>query len=49
MPERSRAQQDKTPFGKLAQAFARTRPGGWLSAHLLPVPGRRLTPAGGWR
>jgi hypothetical protein len=31
-----RAQRDKTPFDKLAQAFARTRLGGWLFINVFP-------------
>jgi hypothetical protein len=30
MQQGFRAQRDKTPFDKLAQAFARTPLGGWL-------------------
>src|SRR5436190_831875 len=44
-----RAQQDKTPFDKLAQAFARTRLGGWLFVHVFPVIDRRLIPLTGGR
>jgi hypothetical protein len=39
-----RAQRDKTPFDKLAQAFARTRLGGWLFVNVFPVIDRRLIP-----
>ena len=41
--------RDKTPYGKLAQAFARTRLGGWLFVHVFPVFDRRLIPLTGVR
>ena len=44
-----RTQQDKTPFDKLAQAFARTRLGGWLFVNVFPVIDRRLIPLTGGR
>jgi deazaflavin-dependent oxidoreductase (nitroreductase family) len=44
-----RAQRDKTPFDKLAQAFARTKLGGWLFVHVFPVIDRRLIPLTGGR
>jgi hypothetical protein len=37
MQQGFRAQQDKTPFDKLAQAFARTRLGGWMFVNVFPV------------
>jgi len=37
MQQGFRAQRDKTPFDKLAQAFARTRLGGWLFVNVFPV------------
>jgi len=49
MQQGFRAQRDKTPFGKLAQAFARTRLGGWLFVHVFPVIDRRLIPLTGGR
>jgi len=44
MQQGFRAQRDKTPFDKLAQAFARTRLGGWLFVNVFPVINRRLIP-----
>ena len=44
-----RTQQDKTPFDKLAQTFARTRLGGWLFVNVFPVIDRRLIPLTGGR
>jgi deazaflavin-dependent oxidoreductase (nitroreductase family) len=44
-----RAQQDKTPFDKAAQAFARTRFGGWLFVNVFSVIDRRLIPLTGGR
>src|SRR3984885_11587813 len=44
-----RAQQEKTPFDKAAQAFARTRLGGWLFVNVFPVIDRRLIPLTGGR
>lgn len=44
-----RAQRDKTPFDKLAQAFARTKLGGWLFVNVFPVIDRRLIPLTGGR
>jgi F420H(2)-dependent quinone reductase len=42
MQQGFRAQRDKTPFDKLAQAFARTRLGGWLFVNVFPVGGRHI-------
>ena len=39
-----RGQQEKTPFDKVAQAFARTRLGGWLFVNVFSVIDRRLIP-----
>jgi deazaflavin-dependent oxidoreductase (nitroreductase family) len=39
-----RAQNEKTRFDKLAQAFARTRLGGWMFIRVFPVIDRRLIP-----
>ena len=39
-----RTQREKTPFDKVAQAFARTRLGGWLFVNVFPVIDRRLIP-----
>jgi hypothetical protein len=44
-----RAQQEETPFDKAAQAFARTRLGGWLFVNVFPVIDRRLIPLTGGR
>src|ERR1700732_3837482 len=44
-----RAQQEKTPFDKAAQAFARTGFGGCLFVNLFPVIDRRLIPLTGGR
>ncbi len=44
-----RAQQDKTRLGKLAQAFGRTRLGGWLGITIIPAIDRRLIPLTGGR
>jgi len=44
-----RAQQEKTPFDEVAQAFARTRLGGWLFVNVFPVIDRRLIPLTGGR
>ena len=49
MQQGFRAQRDKTPFDKLAQAFARTRLGGWLFVNVFPVIDRRLIPLTGGR
>jgi len=49
MPQGFRAQRDKTPFDQLAQAFARTRLGGWLFVNVFPVIDRRLIPLTGGR
>jgi len=44
-----RGQQEKTPFDKVAQAFARTRLGGWLFVNVFSVIDRRLIPLTGGR
>ena len=44
-----RGQREKTRFDKLAQAFARTRPGGWMFIHVFPPIDRRLIPLTGGR
>jgi deazaflavin-dependent oxidoreductase (nitroreductase family) len=44
-----RAQQQKTRLDKLAQAFARTRVGGWLFVTVFPAIDRRLIPLTGGR
>ena len=47
--QQDKTRQDKTPFDKLAQAFARTRLGGWLFVNVFPVIDRRLIPLTGGR
>src|ERR1700722_12350214 len=49
MQREFRAQEEKTPFDKAAQAFARTRFGGWLFVNVFPVIDRRLIPLTGGR
>ncbi len=44
-----RGQQQKTRLDKLAQAFARTRLGGWLFVTVFPAIDRRLIPLTGGR
>jgi deazaflavin-dependent oxidoreductase (nitroreductase family) len=44
-----RAQQDKTALDRFAQAFAKTRLGGWLFVTLFPAIDRRLIPLTGGR
>jgi hypothetical protein len=44
-----RSQQEKTPYDKATQAFARTRLGGWLFVNVFPVIDRRLIPLTGGR
>ena len=39
-----RAQSEKSRYDKLAQAFARTRLGGWLFIRVFPAIDRRLIP-----
>jgi deazaflavin-dependent oxidoreductase (nitroreductase family) len=39
-----RTQNEKTRFDKIAQAFARTRLGGWLFIRVFPAIDRRLIP-----
>jgi deazaflavin-dependent oxidoreductase (nitroreductase family) len=39
-----RGQEEKTPFDKVARAFARTRLGGWLFVNVFSVIDRRLIP-----
>ena len=49
MQQGFRAQRGQTPSDKLAQAFARTRLGGWLFVNVFPVIDRRLIPLTGGR
>jgi deazaflavin-dependent oxidoreductase (nitroreductase family) len=44
-----RAQQEKTRLDRFAQAFARTRVGGWLFVTVFPAIDRRLIPLTGGR
>jgi deazaflavin-dependent oxidoreductase (nitroreductase family) len=44
MEQGFRAQTDKSRYDKLAQAFARTRLGGWLFIHVFPAIDRFLIP-----
>src|ERR1700735_1521159 len=49
MPQGFRTQRDKTPFDKLAQAFARPRVAAALSVNSFPVIDRPLIPLTGGR